>query len=154
MGLGTVVLSQLAAGLFGLGHRLALGEGSGLTLAGASRLVELASQALVLGLQVVDPSLQGLTVGTSQRFHVEIIRGSGSRSGPREGWRQDRSELQALIKYLWRSAVGNRMAETINCGPTAHRLVRKVVRPPPYRRDDCRWEPTPTSQVGDGTSLR
>jgi hypothetical protein len=36
---------------------LALGEGGGLALAGAGRLVELAAQALVLGLEVVDASL-------------------------------------------------------------------------------------------------
>ena len=57
VGLGAVVLAGLASWLLGLVGGLALGEGSGLALAGASRLVELAAQALVLGLQVVDASL-------------------------------------------------------------------------------------------------
>jgi hypothetical protein len=57
MGLGAVVLAGLASGLLGLVGGLALGEGGGLALAGASRLVELAAEALVLGLQVVEASL-------------------------------------------------------------------------------------------------
>ena len=57
VGLGAVVLAGLAAGLPGLVGGLALGEGGGLALVGAGRLVELAAQALVLGLQVVDASL-------------------------------------------------------------------------------------------------
>src|SRR5262249_52687325 len=58
MGLGAVVLARLAAGLLGLGRGLALGEGGGLALAGAGRLVELAAEAHVLGLQVTEASLQ------------------------------------------------------------------------------------------------
>ena len=54
---GAVVLAGLASGLPGLVGGLSLGEGGGLALAGAGRLVELAAQALVLGLQVVDASL-------------------------------------------------------------------------------------------------
>jgi hypothetical protein len=38
---------------------LAFGEGSGLALGCAGRLVELAAEALVLGLQVVEASLKG-----------------------------------------------------------------------------------------------
>ena len=64
MGLGAVVSAWLAAGSLGLGRGLALGEGGGLTLAGAGRLVELAAEALVLGLQVVHPPLKGSAVGT------------------------------------------------------------------------------------------
>jgi hypothetical protein len=57
VGLGAVILAGLASGFLGLVGRLALGEGGGLALAGASRLVKLAAEELVLGLQVVDTSL-------------------------------------------------------------------------------------------------
>jgi prepilin-type processing-associated H-X9-DG protein len=63
------------------------------------RLVELAAEALVLGLQVVDPSLKGLAVGATDRLHVGIVRSSGRCSGPRHGWRIGQPRLQALIKY-------------------------------------------------------
>jgi hypothetical protein len=52
MGLGAVILARLAARLLGLVGGLALGEGGGLALAGTGGLVELAAEALVLGLQV------------------------------------------------------------------------------------------------------
>jgi hypothetical protein len=57
MCLRAVVLAGLASWLLGLVGGLPLGKGSGLALAGAGRLVELAPQALVLGLQVVEASL-------------------------------------------------------------------------------------------------
>jgi hypothetical protein len=57
VGLGAVILAGLAAGLLGLVGGRTLGEGGGLALAGAGRLVELAAEALVLGLQVVEASL-------------------------------------------------------------------------------------------------
>ena len=57
VGLGAVVLAGLAAGLLGLAGGPALGEGSGLALAGTEGLVELAAEALVLGLQVGEASL-------------------------------------------------------------------------------------------------
>ena len=72
MGLGAVVLAGLAAGLLGLAGGLALGEGGGLALAGAGRLVELAAEALVLGLQVVDASLKGLAAGTRDGLHTPL----------------------------------------------------------------------------------
>jgi hypothetical protein len=52
-----------------------------------------------LGLQVVNPSLKGLAVGTPDRFHAGIIRGSGTRSctDGRRGIAQ--FELGTLIKY-------------------------------------------------------
>jgi hypothetical protein len=50
VGLGAVVLAGLAAGLPGLAGGLALGEGGGLAFAGTGGLVELAAEALVLGL--------------------------------------------------------------------------------------------------------
>ena len=57
VGLRAVVLAGLAAWFARIELGLALGEGSGLALAGAGRLVELAAEAVVLGLQVVDASL-------------------------------------------------------------------------------------------------
>ena len=80
VGLGAVVLTGLAAGFLGWSLGCAFGEGGGLALAGAGRLVELAAEALVLGLQVVDASLKGLAVGTPDRFHAGIIRSSETRS--------------------------------------------------------------------------
>src|SRR5262249_8135096 len=59
VGLRTVVLAGLTAGLLGLAGGLALGKGGGLALAGAGRLVELAAEAVVLGLQVEEASLKG-----------------------------------------------------------------------------------------------
>jgi hypothetical protein len=79
VGLGAVVFTGLASGLLGLVGRLSLGEGGGLALAGAGRLVELAAEALDLGLQVVQASLKGLAVGTPDRFHAGIIRSSQTR---------------------------------------------------------------------------
>ena len=72
VGLGAVVLAGLAAGLLGLVGGLALGEGGGLALAGAGRLVELAAEALVLGLQVVEASLKGLAAGTRDGLHTSL----------------------------------------------------------------------------------
>jgi hypothetical protein len=57
VGLGAVVLARLAAGLAGVGLGRALGEGPGLALTGTEGRVELPMKPLVLGLQVVDPSL-------------------------------------------------------------------------------------------------
>src|SRR5262249_22393269 len=54
MGLRAVVRAGLASWLLGLGCGRALGEGDGLALAGAARLVELAAEAIVLSLQVAD----------------------------------------------------------------------------------------------------
>jgi hypothetical protein len=50
VGLGAVVLAGLAARLERVGLGLSLGKGRCLALAGAGRLVELAAEALVLGL--------------------------------------------------------------------------------------------------------
>src|SRR5690348_13334401 len=60
VGLGAVVPAGLAAGLLGLVCGLALGERGGLALAGAGGLIELAAEALVLGLQITEASLKGL----------------------------------------------------------------------------------------------
>jgi hypothetical protein len=54
----------------GLRSRLAFGEGGGLAPAGAGGLVELAAEALVLGLQVTEASLKGLAAGTRDGLHT------------------------------------------------------------------------------------
>jgi hypothetical protein len=78
VGLGAVVLAGIAAGLLGLVGELALGEVGGLALAGAGRLVELAAEALVLGLQVAQSSLKGLAAGTRDGLHTRIIAEAGA----------------------------------------------------------------------------
>ena len=100
VGLGAVALARLTAGFLGVRFGLALGEGPCLALAGTQGRVELTAEALVLGLQVVDPSLKGLAVGTPARFHTRIMRGSGTHSctDGRRGIAQ--FELGTLIKYL------------------------------------------------------
>jgi hypothetical protein len=57
------------------------------------------TEPLVLGLQVVDPSLKGLAVGTPDRFQRGIIRSSRTCTcaGGKGGMVQ--LELGALIKY-------------------------------------------------------
>src|SRR5262249_47762150 len=72
VGLDPVVLAGLAAGLLGLVGGLAPGEGRGLALSGARRLVELAAQALVLGLQVTQAPLKGLASGTRDGLHTSL----------------------------------------------------------------------------------
>jgi hypothetical protein len=73
VGLGAVILARLAAGLLGLVRGLALGEGGGLALAGAGRLFELPTEALVLGLQIAEASLKGLAAGTRDGFQTLIV---------------------------------------------------------------------------------
>jgi hypothetical protein len=80
VGLGAVVLAGLTAGFLGLGGGRALGKGGGLALAGTGRRVELAAEAVVLSLQVMNLALKGLAVGTSDRFHAGIIHGEMTRS--------------------------------------------------------------------------
>jgi hypothetical protein len=72
MGLGAVVFAGLASGFLGLARGLALGEGTGLALAGAGRLIELAAEALVLGLQITEASLKSLAAGTRDRLHTPL----------------------------------------------------------------------------------
>src|SRR5262245_8182630 len=72
VGLGAVVLAGLASRLLGLVGGLALGERSGLAFASAGRLVELAAEALVLGLQVTETSLKGLAAGTRVGLHTPL----------------------------------------------------------------------------------
>jgi hypothetical protein len=57
MSLGAIVLARLAARFARVQLGLALGEGTGLALAGAGCLVELTAEAFDLGLEIVDPSL-------------------------------------------------------------------------------------------------
>ncbi len=72
VGLGAVVLAGLAAGLVGLAGGRSLGEGSGLALAGAGCLFELAAETVVLGLQIVQASFESLAAGTSDRLHTPL----------------------------------------------------------------------------------
>jgi hypothetical protein len=72
VGLGAVVFAGLAAGLLGLAGGRSLGEGGSLALAGAGRLVELAAQTHVLGLQIVYTSLEGLAAGTGDGLHTPL----------------------------------------------------------------------------------
>jgi hypothetical protein len=72
VGLGAVVLAGLAAGPLGLVCGLALGERGSLALAGAGRLVQLAAEALVLGLQVTQASLKYLAAGTRDGLHTPL----------------------------------------------------------------------------------
>jgi hypothetical protein len=72
MCLRAVVLAGLATWLPGLVGVLALGELSGLALAGAGGLVELAAESLVLGLQVADASLKALAAGTRDGLHIAL----------------------------------------------------------------------------------
>ena len=69
---GAVVLAGLATGLLGLGAGLTLCERGGLSLAGTEGLVELAAEALVLGLEVVDTLLKGLAAGTQDGLHTSL----------------------------------------------------------------------------------
>jgi hypothetical protein len=87
VGFGAVILAGLAAGLLRLAGGRSLGEGGGLTLAGAGRLVELAAEALVLGLQVMQASLKGLAAGTGDGLHTSFyalrrLPGTTQAAGP------------------------------------------------------------------------
>ena len=72
VGLGAVILARLPSGLLGVRLGLALGKGPCLALAGAGGLVELAVEALVLGLQVADTSLKGLAARARDRLHTPL----------------------------------------------------------------------------------
>jgi hypothetical protein len=72
MGLGAVVLAGLASWLLGLVGGRSLGERGGLALAGTGRLIELAAEAVFLGLQVAQASFKGLASGTWDRLHTPL----------------------------------------------------------------------------------
>jgi hypothetical protein len=99
VGLGAVVWAGLSAGSLGLGRGLAFGEGGGLALAGAGRLVELTAEALVLRLQVTHASLKGLASGTRDRLHTSIIGEALATAALPRSWSRDQLELDALNKY-------------------------------------------------------
>jgi hypothetical protein len=99
VGLGAVVPPGLAARLLGLVCGLALGEGGGLALAGAGRLVELAAEALVLVLQIAEASLKGLAAGTRDGLHTSIIGGTSTATALPQLRSRDQLELHALFKY-------------------------------------------------------
>jgi hypothetical protein len=121
--LSAIVLPRLASRLARIELGLALGEGSGLAFTGAARLVELTAEAFVLGLKVVDPSLEGLAVGAPNRLHTGIIRSSETCSctGGRGGIAQ--LEERALIKYG--KCFSNRNYNTVR-GP--ERVIRAHAR--------------------------
>src|SRR5262249_39516551 len=104
IGLGAVVLAGLASGLLGLVGGLALGERGGLALAGAGRLVELAPEALVLGLQVAEASLKGLAAGTRDGLHTFIIGEVRAAAAVPRPQGRDQLELNALNKYVLASS--------------------------------------------------
>jgi hypothetical protein len=99
MCLGAVVWSGLASGFLGLGRGLSLGEGGGLALGGAGRLVELAAQALVLGLQVAEASLKGLAAGTRDGSHTPILGEAWAADALPRPQSEGQPELDALNKY-------------------------------------------------------
>ena len=99
VGRGAVVLAGLAAGLLGLVDGLALGEGGSLALAGTGRLVELAAEALVLGLEVAEASLKGLAAGTRDGLHTSIIGKAKPQLHRLQLLNPDQLELDALNKY-------------------------------------------------------
>jgi hypothetical protein len=107
MGLGAVSRTGLAAGLLGLVGRQALGEGGGLALAGAGRLVELAAEAVVLGLQVAKASLKGLAAGTRDGVHTRIIGVAQALAAQPRPRPRDQLELDALNKYLLSCSIPN-----------------------------------------------
>ena len=72
MALGAVSGAWLASGRLRLVGRRPLGERGGLALAGAGGLVELAAEALILGLQVAEASLKGLAAGTRDGLHTPL----------------------------------------------------------------------------------
>src|SRR5262249_46904892 len=115
VGLGAVVSAGLAAGLLRLAGGLALGEGSGLALAGAGGLVELAAEALVLGLQVAEASFKGLAAGTRDGLHTSIIGRAPAAAALPQLWNRDQLELDALIKYKWEyEKIGLTTTENLN----------------------------------------
>jgi hypothetical protein len=95
MSLGAVVFAGLASEFLGL----ALGEGSGLTLARADRLFEVAAKTLILRLQIVDSSLKGLAAGTRDGLHTFIIGAVPAAAARPRSRSRDQSELDALNKY-------------------------------------------------------
>jgi hypothetical protein len=72
MGLGAVIRAGVAAGPLRLGLGRPFGEGGGLALAGAGRVLELAAEALVLDLQVTEAPLKGLAAGTRDGLHTSL----------------------------------------------------------------------------------
>jgi hypothetical protein len=99
MRLGAVVLSWLASGFLGFWLGLALSEGSSLALAGTGRLIELPTEALVLGLQVAEASLKGLAAGTRDGLHASIIGEARDAAASRRPRRKDQLELDAPNQY-------------------------------------------------------
>src|SRR5262245_33051798 len=133
MGLGAVVLAGLAAGLLGLAGGQALGEGGGLAPASAGRLVELAAEALVLGLQVAEASLKGLAAGAGGGLHASILGEARAAAEPPRPRSRNQLELDALNKYGrrgWREGrcFGGVPARRGAAGREVHRARRDLGR--------------------------
>jgi hypothetical protein len=101
VGLDAIILAWLAARLARCRLGLALGERRGLALAGAEGLIELAAQALVLGLQVVDATPKRLAAGTPDRFHARLYAvagGSDAQTAGRERlkWNTSANQIPAV----------------------------------------------------------
>ena len=99
VGFGAIVFAGLATWSLGLAGGRPLGEGGGLALAGARRLVELAAEALVFSLQVAEASLKGLAAGTRDGLHTSIIGGASAATALPQLRSRDQLELDALFKY-------------------------------------------------------
>src|SRR6266545_2880841 len=99
VGLDPVVSAGLATGLLWLAGGLTLGEGGRLALAGTGRLVELAAEALVLGLQVTQASLKGLASGTRDGLHTSMIGEVLATTVIPRPRSRDQLDLDALNNY-------------------------------------------------------
>jgi hypothetical protein len=107
MSLGAVIRAGLAAGPLRLGLGRPFGEGRGLALAVALRLLQLAGQALNLGFELGDPvpqvsdqSVACAAAGADRGFHTCIIgRGQAWTGGPAA--RPSAGVSKAQIRY-WR----------------------------------------------------
>jgi hypothetical protein len=111
MGLGAVIRAGLAAGPLRLGLGRPFGEGRGLALAGALRLLQLAVQAFDLGFQlghtvpqVSDESVACAAARAGRGIHTSIIRKAGqtpaARSGRQKGCMRDQganSTVEGLL---------------------------------------------------------
>jgi hypothetical protein len=99
VGLGAVIFTRLPTGSLGLVGGRPLDEGSGLPLTSGRRLVELAAEALVLGLQVTQARLEGLAAGTRDGLHTSIIGEALPATALPQPQSRNQLELDALNKY-------------------------------------------------------
>jgi hypothetical protein len=69
----TTTEARLAPRFLRVGLGRPFGEGGGLALAGTGRLIKLAAEALVLGLQLTQAPQKGLAAGTRDGLHTCIM---------------------------------------------------------------------------------